>query len=94
MAASGGKEKRKRRGHAVAGAATHRPPKGTRRAAERTVQAAQVDDGDDTSLVAPLGVNVEVEEDAEPEVIFEEPSHSDDGAIIDDAEGAPSRRRR
>ena len=48
---------------------------------------------DDTALRAPLERDADSDEATRLDAIFEEPLHVDDDAMIDDAEGAGSRRR-
>jgi hypothetical protein len=48
---------------------------------------------DDTALSASLERDVDSDEATQLEAIFEEPLHIDDDAIIEDADGADSRRR-
>lgn len=48
---------------------------------------------DDTALGAPLERDADSDEATRLDAIFEEPAHVDDDAIIDDPEGAGSRRR-
>lgn len=84
--------KTKRRRHAVGAkrSGVAAPP---RHIAVPTGETKGAADRDDTALSASLERDVDSDEATQLEAIFEEPLHIDDDAIIEDADGADSRRR-
>jgi len=85
--------KTKRRRHAVGTkrAGVPAPPRRIAEPGGKMKGFAESDD--DTALRAPLERDADSDEATQLDAIFEEPLHVDDDAMIDDAEGAGSRRR-
>ena len=84
--------KTKRRRHAVGVNATA-IGKPVRHIAGPTGEAKRAANGDDTAVSAALERDVDSTDASQLETIFEEPSHVDDDAIIDDADSTGSSRR-
>ena len=84
--------KSKRRRHAV-GAKESTVTKPVRHIAGPTGEAKGTADPNHTALSAPLERDVDSDEATQLEAIFEEPSHVDDDALIDDTDSTGSRQR-